>query len=69
MRKLIFGTMTAALLLMSSSAWAFHLPTFHPPAPKPASVPELDPSAAAAAVALIAGGMAVVHGRRRRTRD
>ena len=40
----------------------------HRHAPKLRSVPELDGSMAALAIALIGGGLAVVHGRRRRAR-
>jgi hypothetical protein len=63
----------AGLLFASSSAWAF--PFFGPEGhhhhhhPAPRSVPELDAGLAVAAVALIGGGAAVVHGRRRRARS
>jgi hypothetical protein len=36
---------------------------------KPTAVPELDGSVAAVAVALIGGGFAVAHGRRRKARS
>jgi len=69
MRKLILTTVTFGLLGLSTSAWAGFFPTPHPHGP-PAhhAVPELDASVASAAFALIAGGAAVVHGRRRKSR-
>jgi len=69
MRKLLLPMVTAGLLFASSPAWAF--PFFGPPGHhhSPRAVPELDAAAASAAVGLIIGGLAMVHGRRRRTRD
>jgi len=69
MRKFVLAAMTLGLLTVSSAAWAGFFP--HPPAPHPGgprAVPELDASVASAAFALIAGGVAVVHGRRRKSR-
>jgi len=68
MRKLVLTTVTLGLLTMSSSAWAGFFFPRHPEHPAPRSVPELDASVASAAFALIAGGAAVVHGRRRKSR-
>ena len=70
MRKFVLAAVTLGMLSVSSAAWAgFFFPRPPAPTPAPRSVPELDASVASAAFALIAGGVAVVHGRRRKSRS
>ena len=64
MRKLML--VSSLMLVMAGSAAQS---TALSARPTPKSVPELDGSVAALAVALIGGGLAVAHGRRRRARS
>jgi hypothetical protein len=63
--------LAAALFLAPSGAsaqlFSLRLPPL--PIPTPRSVPELDPSGAAAALTLLAGGISLISSRRRRDRS
>ena len=65
MRKLMLVSFLMLVMAGSAAAQSTALAA----RPKPKSVPELDGSVAALAVALIGGGLAVAHGRRRRARS
>jgi hypothetical protein len=70
MRKLILAF---SLMLATAGLAAAQVPDVSTAAAaakkKPTNVPELDGSIAAVAVALIGGGFAVAHGRRRKARS
>jgi hypothetical protein len=56
----------AVLAPSGASAWTTQVPK---PGGGVASVPELDPSSASAALALLGGGVALLSGRRKRSKS
>ena len=65
--KRIFSSLILAAGLVTFAPLAAHALDKYGPTGGVSSVPELDPSAIGAALALLAGGAAVVGGRRRRS--
>jgi hypothetical protein len=64
--KRILSSLIVAAGLVALAPLAVHAIDRIGPSIGPRSVPELDPSALSAALALLAGGAAVIAGRRRR---
>jgi hypothetical protein len=69
-KNALAGLSLLAVVMTAGSAWAGHFSWSSQHHGKGATalhqVPELDPSVAGAALVLIAGGVAIAHGRRRR---
>lgn len=70
LRRVVSTLVFCALMggSLMASAWPYHHHGQRLHLPKK-SVPELDGSMAGVALALIGGGLAVAHGRRRRARS